>query len=204
MGNHIQKYTAIKIINDIRKEVVLDPELVKELSSVPMIDYLREQITKNDVNYLKQYIKSSDNSLVQFAIALLQNVKDEPEIKNELINLWNNSTNYGEKMNVMFRILDYPDLDIKVHHSIFNFVINNWECWINECITWHADGDENKILEAMKIRLKDKRFPLTKAWVYLLMSTASPDKDGSRQLITKYKNKNIPNINKIIEKIKTD
>jgi len=201
MENELMHYATLKIIDDIRREVVLPSKLIKEISSVPMIDLLRDQIVEEDIDHLKIYMMSKDNALIQFAIALFQNIKDSPQIKKELHLLWKNSITFDEKMNVMFRLLDYPDLSKEIHISIYDFTTQNWDRWIKECVKWQAADDINNVLDAMKTRLKDKRFPLNKAWVYLLMATASPDREGCHELINKYTNKEIPNFEKLLERI---
>lgn len=197
MKPEVLDYLAAKVIDDIRKGAILSTDLIKVLCTVPIIDYLRREVEEKDIDYLMKYLQSEDNILVQFALALFQKNKDIPEVKEKLFLLWAESKTFDEKMNVMFRILDYPNVSIEIHTSIFDFIINNWDRWISECIIWQAENDKNKILDSIKIRLKDNRFPASKSWVYLLMATASPDKNELRNLINEYVGTNIPNIDKI-------
>ena len=189
------------IFNTLFSEKEFDTNILYFILKRPYIDLMRERINISDLSKLKELIYSFNPLKRELGLALLQKIKDHPAIKTFLLSLWFESESYDQKMDVMFRILDYQDLSDEIHKDIYEFIQINWDRWITDCIKWHANNNASNILSAVKKRLEDKRFPISKAWIYLLMSTASPYKKETSQLIEKFVNKKIPNYERIIERI---
>lgn len=203
MDNELHKYLALKITEDIRKGIFLSTSLIEEISRIKITDMIRNQLYENDIDILRKYLGSEEINLKLFAIDLLQRFIDNESVQKEMLSLWEQTQKYEIKAVVMFRLLDNPDLNDEMHNSFYDFIEQNWNRWINDRIKIFADGDTKNILYVMKSRLSDKRFPLSKAWIYLLISTASPDLEGCRQLIDEFKGKNIPCYSRILEKLNT-
>ncbi|MDR3666072.1 MAG: hypothetical protein P4L35_04425 [Ignavibacteriaceae bacterium] len=198
MNNSTADYSAENILMKIRNQNLLEKELVLQLNGRPYIDDLREMISVDDIKYLQIYIESPDNVYKQFALALLQNISSEPLVKDLFFKLWKEAKTYDEKMNVMFRILDYEDLNQEIHENIYQFALQYWDQWINDCIKWQSKNNPDLVIANMTERLNDPRFPYSKKWIYLLIATASRDFDRVLELLDKYAGTN----KTLVEKIK--
>lgn len=201
--NEILKYSISKIIDDIRNQNKIHAELIDEISELNIIDEMRKLVKEQDIVVFLDYLQFNiDIKLKTLIIDLLQPFKNNDAVKKVLFSIWYESSDYLEKSYLCFRLLDYDDLSEDLHRSIYDFIENNWERFINDSNKWFAKNDINNLLAAMKLRLSDRRFPLTKSWIYLLISTASPDKNGCKNLFEEFKDKQIPNYNQIIQRIK--
>ena len=200
----IYEYLAEKIMEDVRSKQPIDDELLKELTSVPQIDYLRTKVNNEDIDLILSLASAESKALRSFAIVLLRKVKDDERVKSFIRDAWKKA---GEdmdillKMDLMWRLLDYPDIHISVHKEIYEFIKEHWECWIEDVT--HSFGGKNNILDSIEKRLSDSSFPETKKWIYLCVSVASPDITGVKRLLSKYENSDNPFVSEVVAYLQT-
>ena len=193
------KYVCSNIIKDIRSGLLIDSELIKQITNKEYMKYLRENIKDDDYQQLKKYLNSGDYNHKKFTFAILQKIKDVPEVKELVFNFWKKSVVYEDKWVVMFNLLDYQDLDEQLHINVFEFIKSNLERWLSDTCNFMTGGEDNKILQAVVERINDSDYPPTKDWVYLLISFSSPDKTSVLNLINKYQNERYPMNRKVKE-----
>ena len=201
------KQVAESITNDTfpKAGASLEADVARSIYKMGVIERLREKITLNDVGTLKRLITDSDNYLAaKIGIILIQPIQHNPEIRQFVIGLWNCPTwkseewEFNLRTELMFRLLDYADLDIETHESILLYIQNNLRKWMNECLGYYEhEKNWDKFFAIMNEKLIDKRFPKSKAWIYLLLLYAHPDKYKVSPVLTQYENAEHPMVKKV-------
>lgn len=201
MGNKIYAYLAGKIKEDLLCQNPIDDDLLEELNKYPQIDYIRNEINNKDIDIILKLAGSQNEAIRTFTISLLSSVKDDKRVKEFIINEWEKAHDYRTKNAILWRLLDYPDIDILIHKEIYDFIKSNWKRWIDDSKNWF--GGSCKVLEGIKNRLLDGSVPETKKWVYLSQSLASSDINEVRNLLSKYENSNKnPFVSTVIQDLK--
>ena len=187
MSNKINEYLAKKIMVDLRSNQSIDDELLKDLTQTPQIDYIRAEVDNNDIDILLRLAHTDRDVLRSFVIGLLRKVKDDERVKSFIFDTWNNAQDADImlKLDLMWRLLDYTDIDSSVHREIYDFIKKNWTVWLED--VKHSFGGEN-ILDNITKRLTDSTFPETKKWISLCVSVASTNIEGVERLLSTYKN----------------
>lgn len=184
MEKVITDYLFEKIKSDFKSNNVLSDELCKTIDKYPIIDYLRERVIKEDVSWLMEVAKNNMGKKGDVAISLLKKHINEPLVKDFLYKEWEMTEVFDRKYSIMWRILDFEDLELNMHEKIYEYLKNNKEVFITEKAEWF--GGYDNVLNVCQKRLSDKKFPKTKNWVYLFSLIASPDKEGVKKIIKKY------------------
>lgn len=126
----------------------------------------------------------------EFAINLLRKFDQTTVVRLFLISQWKETSEYGRRMRLIWRLLDDEQLEMTLHEDIYAFVKDNFKQFIQEIIRWY--GSENAVLSGCRTRLADPTFPTTKAWVYLCSAMASADKEAVGILLSQYRTSDDP------------
>jgi len=166
-------------------ECELDENLAWELNKYPYINYLRSQVKEKDIDKVIKLFESNNQKGIRLlAINMLQNVRNDKRVRVFFHNKWQKHSEYDVRNPLMWRLLDYSDLEIKVHESIYDFVMENWDKWLENQVQW-AGGPDN-VLSTFENRLNDTSFPETKHWAYLCACMGSQDKESVRNFLLRY------------------
>jgi hypothetical protein len=187
----ILAYIAEKVIDDLRnKGKFEDDSLAMDLTAFPFCDPIRSRVTNKDIHILFKLFLSGQKGNQTMALSLLRSQEHQGVIKRFIVEQWEKSREDFEiRYHLMWRLLDFEDLDIDMHNNIYNFVIDNWERWQKRDVIWFKG--EECVLDVCLKRLSDDKFPPTKAWAYLCASMAAPEKDQVRELMESYKDSNV-------------
>ena len=200
MSKELLNYLSNKVINDIRSRNPLKEELALELNKPIYLDCLRPLVDKYDIELLLSLAEPLHLASSRLAISLLRNFVADKRVKEFLINSWT-IKDYLMRRTVIWRLLDYIDLENSMHDSIYEFVKINWKRWMEDEIDAYRDdtGDIKKIIES---RLKDPTFPRTKDWVYLCLSLGSNDADWTSSLLSHYYKSEVSIVGKVANELK--
>lgn len=135
---------------------------------------------------------------------LLRPFTDRPEISDFLRTRWAREQTDDERNVLLWRILDHEQLPLEIHADIWAWINGNRQSFLNGC-RWYFDPllngpsplyrDVYHLLEcsvnpAMDPNADDRRFPITKTWIYLataaLFSETPEEKASARQLLKTY------------------
>jgi general nucleoside transport system ATP-binding protein len=179
LGLHVLRHMGVWAENE------LDENLAWELNKYPYINYLRSQIKERDIDTVIRLFESNNQKGIRLlAINMLQNVKNDERVLLFLLKQWQKHSEYDVRNQLMWRLLDYSDLEIQVYESIYNFVMGNWDKWLMNQIRW-AGGPDN-VLGTFENRMNDTTFPESKHWAYLCACMGSPDKESVKNLLLRY------------------
>ncbi len=187
--NIVYDYIADKILNDINAGVLINSDLARELNKYPIIDQIRNQVQDNHFSAIARLVtdEASSREVRLFALGLLhkyiRNNTFGPQVKSLLYDIWKQGDT-EEKFHVMWRLMDFADLEEPLHNEMFEFVKNNKELTLSKTLNWC--GSEDKILDYAVSRLHNQSFPEAKAWIYLYIGSLSPNKTEARTLMSKY------------------
>jgi len=185
----VLNYLSEKVFEDLRKKQKIPANLYFEFNKYPIIDNFRKKVKKNDLDLILALLESKAKEELYFGLSISKNLINEQQIKKRIFEIWENSSDYKTKREVMWRILDIPDLPIKIHKEIYEFVKTNWDDWTKDTLAFY--GNEDHILEAVIKRSSDRSFPESKHWVYLCLATLSKNRGAAKNFIKKYIESNI-------------
>ena len=114
--------------------------------------------------------------------------KDKPEVRDLFFRLWETRTDTPSRLNLLWRLLDYEDLEKAWHEQLYGFVRDNWDEFLNTQRGFMGGGSPANVLPNITDRLGDASFPEKKAWAYLCSALASEDMVAVRELLRKYEN----------------
>lgn len=169
-GENTYKSLAVKIMEDIQNGNDIDEDLAKEVNHYPIIDHLRLQVKETHLKMIQNLIhNSSSNDVKRLGVSLLNNLirdgKGMEEIKALLYGLWEKEDKEN-KLYIMWKLLDIPDLDNRFHQKIYDFIKENWDVWLTKAVEWC--GGKDKVLDVVIARLNNPSFPKTKAFIYAM------------------------------------
>ena len=196
MNSIVLRYVAKKVIEDIRNGRNLDKDLCDALCAYPEMDYLREVVHPDDADYIIDLWKSGKEPVRSLVFGLLHPLGENKKVKEFLKNLWEETTDYKIKLLLLWRLLDNSYLDVEFHRSIYSFVQDNYKEFIDEVIKF-AKGD---VITYAKDRLEDKRFPESKAWIYLIIAASVEENIDS--LLNQYENSKASIVAEVVKHLK--
>lgn len=182
-------YVASRIMDDLRSGKAISPELVPDIHKRPFIDELRKQVRLNDKRFIFELIKSPNQNIVIFGIGLMMPIKNDPDVRTFLFDVWGSTDDMQLKSKLTHRLMDY-ELTMDQHEDIRRFVKENWDLWLAQ-VKEYYDGSEN-YLDKLKQALRDKGFPKTKLWMRLYQSMVHEDKKAVLQFLEGYTQSDAP------------
>jgi hypothetical protein len=175
---------ADRIIERLRIERFLTEEESEQLCKSISIDLLRSKINKDDVQLLLELAVSKNTPwLRSLAISLMCTVRNDISVKRFLLKTWATAKDYHTRLAVMWRLLDYDELEKTIHLSIYEFIRSHWKRWLSDMRLWF---EGYSVLSAVNHRLADTTFPESKAWVYLCLAMASDETDRIHALLNQH------------------
>lgn len=208
MEKVIADYLAKKILEDLRNGIAIDSALAAVIvNKMDLVEKIRSMIDSNDFQILKKLIDMPDFNLVRLGIILLQPLQGKnSQIQQLLLDKWNSTAwaspqaEFNVKLELMFRLLDDPNLELKVQESIYDYVLRNHKEWLTAALEYFPfEGDYDKLKELIENKLKDQRFPPTKSWLYLLILNAHPDKSKIKGILSKYATSMHPMVKRVAD-----
>lgn len=182
MEEVIFEYISEKAVEDLRHSK-LSEDVADVLNFSNWLAYLRKFIKSDDKNWLIELAKT-DSHTAELCINLMMPVKNDEDVKKYLFNRWTDASK-NIKMQLVWRLTDYPDLSDDTHKDIYKFVCTNWDDW---CVyTVKRFGFADKAIEICKRRLGNRSYmPETKEWLYLCLAAGSNNKSEAKKIIEPY------------------
>lgn len=125
------------------------------------IDTLRNQITEADLAWISPLIRDDEGPRAAFYLALLKPLATNAGIRALLTQRFETASPYL-KTQLLWRLLDDPDLPHAMHRTLFDFVTSEWDTF-QGCVSYL--GPPSEAIHAALRRLAD--CPDTKRWIYL-------------------------------------
>lgn len=180
-------YLAEKIMEDIGRGSKLNGDLVMAIYKYPFIDRIRVLVKPSDRDAILSLVSASESDVVVWSFAvggLLRSLQGDPKVRSLFEDSWRTYRSFDRRYHLLFRLLDYTDLDPVLRDEIWEFVKANFQEFVFERVDWYGGADE--VLGSVQGRLDDPSFPDHKKWIYLVSVLASSDHDGARMLLQRY------------------
>lgn len=151
----IYRYAAKKALQDLRSREAIDAALQQLLNAYPLFNYCRLEIAEEDKFILKEIAASGQSDLLlrRFALKLLRRFENHQDVKDFFRELWEKSSEYEIKLEVLWSLLSYPDLSEDLYVDIGkHFDAANWDKWL-PLIVEKLEGDTEEkthVKELMK------------------------------------------------------
>lgn len=184
MNNVADHDIVTQVLDAIRGKRPIPDDVAVAANKYAVIDILRARIRKEDVPYLLGLARSSSTDVAKLALFLLRPFNDEPEVKSFVRSKWCDSTQYAERVALMWPLLDDRELDASIHEEVYQFVRENLPRFIEDCNEWF--GGPGEVLNACIARLRAPTFPSTKDSVYLCSAIGSSERDSLILLLQEY------------------
>ncbi len=151
----LYRYAARKALQDLRNRAPLEPALQQLLNTYPLFNYCRLEVAEEDKPMLKDIAASAQNDLLlrRFTLKLLHRFEEHPDVKDFFRNLWEKSSEYEIKLEVLWSLLSNPDLSEDLYADIGrHFDAANWDKWLPLIVEkLEGDADEKAhVKELMK------------------------------------------------------
>lgn len=159
-------YIAKKLVEDIRNGYPFSKPLLLDMNSFPIVDYLREEINEQDSSIILSLINHPNFDYAYLGLNLVNKVLYLQEIQKALFDLWaKEECDYKLRYFLMWPILNIETTN-ELRQEIYRFATQNYGRWIEDCVTFA--GGKEKVVEFSFQRFYDKKFPLSKRWIYIL------------------------------------
>jgi hypothetical protein len=177
---------------------------VRKWRKTPFVHELRKAVQPNDIPVLLSLAKNADWPVANLAVGLLRAFKNDLEIRQHYLDIWNDERRPMElRFCVMYPLLDDPDLPRKLHEEFFTTILANLDVYKRTVSDYYITPEH--VLPTVRKRIKDPQYPVTKRWVYLCNALSSPDKLEAREFIEPFKDDLDPFVKKValtlIEKV---
>ena len=184
MNQLLTDYIARKLIEDVRSGARLSEELCEKLNRYALVDTLRMVVEPTDIDKLMELAESPSSMMGNLALSLLRRFDTEERVKQFLRKAWDDTDSYSRKFHLMWRLLDDPDIDDAAREEVHSFVMAKFEPFLADVAAW--TGGEEELLDRCRSRLADETFPPSKAWIYLICVTGSPDTQSAKELLREH------------------
>ena len=201
MEEALRRYVAESVVEDIRDGEPLQEDVALACNSRPQIDVIRSLITREDAPKLLALTESEQECVRGLAFSLLKRIENTPETEAFLKDLWRRRRDFATRHAIMWRILDFTDLEREFHEEMYRFVRENWDDFLAGQLRFMG-GEQGPpgVLPSVRSRLTDPAFPRSKDWAFLCILPASDDPEGCRELLESY----LTSDNSIVSKVATE
>lgn len=156
--------------------------MLEEIYRFLVIDVVREAVSSDDLPLILNLGRSGSLPVANFAVGgLLRRFIRLPEVRTYLLQYWEAHASKGRRHHVLFRLLDIEDLDEALRRKLWIFVRDNLDWLSREHAEWF--GGPPAVLDSVRSRLGDAKFPDKKKWVYLCSVPGTSDRPALRILL---------------------
>lgn len=121
----VLSYLAAKIVVDLKSLTNLSDEVYDAIDEHPLIDFVREKISDDDKQFVVALIRSESIYQRKLGIVLACKLKSDGDIHNKdsmwniLLETWDVRKDFDTRFNLMWHLLDFETLPLKMHQVIF-------------------------------------------------------------------------------------
>lgn len=200
MNKDLLEFISTNIMKGVSTETLFSDEVAVVLHKHPHIDQLRSLIKPEDFDSIKSICLTGGVEAKRFGFSLFRNIADDKRVKPFLIEQWGVVADNEIKRSMMWRLLDYPELEMEVHLSIYQYVRSNWDSWIAGVIrNYHG---EEKYFQNILDRLNDSRFPASKSWAYLCGIMTYHDTQAIKSVLDQYEDSQASIVAQVVKDLK--
>lgn len=191
MNNNLYKLFSRLIIEKLSMDHVIEDQFLREMDFAPLIDNLRIEIKQieNGKEVIKKLLNSKSDSEIVLGLNLsksyLKNDKLDVELLEILDEIMKSKNTFWVKINIIIRLLDLTKYN-NSHKDFVNFIFENNSEFTKYVPLWTSGF--NSIEDFVQQRLKDKNFPKTKSWFYIIMLAHVKSKNEIIDLLKKHNN----------------
>jgi len=180
------QYALSKLLLDVRSNDFPVEEVLKCYVSFNMEPQFRKMINLSDKDWILRMLRDFEKlEYKRFAISASRKIKEDSDVRQALIGIWNVSTDYEIKRLLGFHLLDYLDISDDLREQINSFVAENPEKWLEARSDYSLDTNQESF-EKNRSRLKE--FPITKHFIYLYFALLANNKDDAREFLQSHLN----------------
>lgn len=152
------------------------------LNRLPLIDFLRIQITESDLPWILRVIDTQSGEVWGLCLSLLRRFSSRGDIQEMLRSKWSEADSFN-RAHLMWRLLDDPDLPSDWHERLFDFVLKEWSMF--KQVSTKFLGTPDTIISQALLRMGDSSFPDSMKWAYLCrVPEVAKDQMAAKSLIT--------------------
>lgn len=173
-------YMADAIIAYIRAGHLPTEEAADYMNRFPLIDeFRRARITEEDLPWLIEVVRRESRMVGAYCLSLLRKYDERDDVKTFLRSRWETADAFF-RAQLIWRLLDDPDLPQEWHRKLFNFVLAEWEAFRDSQVRFMGPHDA---LTNCLIRISDPDFTASKKWAYLCAAAAAGKRAGAMALV---------------------
>ncbi len=169
IDNNLTHY-GYQAVNEV---VEKNTELLLDIQTKIIIDGIRESADyKEALSFANSVLKKIDlnDTLHQEIFDNFQLFKpyvDDEQLFHLLMQMWNDTTSWELKQELMWRILDSKLADDSVHSKVYNFITANWDAFAKKS-QQQKYFQPSELFKDTEERLSNPDYPSHKDWLYLV------------------------------------
>lgn len=185
--NEIVSYLGEKLLADLRSGASISSDLFGRLVNSSVANTVRPRISIEDAEWIRTLLCSKDPEYQAFGVSLVRPIQHDPDIRKLLFAMWDRpEVDENARVGLIYRLLDYPDLEESWHRRLFKYIQENGDAWFAKVMEWY--GERSIGVAKASARLVDPDFPESKKWVYLLQLSRLATADEAVRLISPFRN----------------
>lgn len=163
------RYFDFKYTNEVLSR---EHSAILGLQTDILIDSIRGKITLDEAIQVLGYIDkrindgTEDNPYIFSKLVAIRKFVYKSEINNYLLKFWNGSNSTNFKMELLWCMLDNPNLSIEIHMEIYNFIMDYWDYFVKKSIREQYFRTE-ELINQTQARFDSDKYPPSKDWLYL-------------------------------------
>lgn len=164
------KHYGYQAVNRVIKE---NTNILLDIQTKIIVDGIRESTDyKEAFSFAHLVLKKIDlNEILHQEMfdnfQLFKPYVDDEQLFNLLMQIWNGSTSWELKQELMWRILDSKLADDSVHSKVYNFITSNWDAFAKKS-QQQKYFQPSELFKDTEERLNNKDYPSEKDWLYLV------------------------------------
>lgn len=158
-------------------------DLENRIAKFPTIDQVRSRLQPADIPLLVRMAGTDPQASGGTAFALLVPFAGADEVARFLTAQWQGARSFIRKNNVMWPLLEIPDLSIDLARECFSFVSDHLDAFVDNCRPWWHSPQA--ILELAESRMSRPNVKPAKEWIYLCVAMGSPRREELLKLLEK-------------------
>lgn len=144
---------------------------------------IRPRIIEADLDWILPQLAEVSDARAGLYIGILSKWVTTNSVRKFLQAHWRSATPYV-RTQLLWRILDDPDLSSEWHRTLFDFILAEWDEFQNASRKFLGPAHELILSRALE-RYADEAWPMAKKWAYLCSAMGATDYPGALKLVLK-------------------
>lgn len=166
----------------LRRGAVPTREEINTFFQIPLVYQLRESLGDDDLQWVWQLARNPE--VRTDTVSLLTGWAQHQEVWEWMLEEWGLVSTYEWKQGLLWVLTENPDFDDKDRRAAASWLVSNLGPYLTTCARWWGTPAER--LGRAISSLEHRGRPRKKAFMYLCVAMGASNRNGLRELLTRY------------------